>query len=336
MKEIKINYNPYKILKFFANKFNVAFESDCIEYVIQLPDSFGDGILSGFSLGDGIGVLCLNCQLKDDWRLIFEDEDIPPVQFNFLKKGSVRHVLADDINYDLKRLTGSISANIRGKQHYFQFPKNENIVFITMMVDRTQYLTEIDCLIDEMPDAFQEVFKDTEARKSFLYKSKYSMASSECLNNILTANDEGIVRTTFLAGVSFELLSYQIRQYISEQSPSEKALILRQNDYELIQKAKNIMEKNIQDCPTIIELSKEVGINQTKLKAGFKKVYGQPIKTWLRNKRLSLSKLLLLQDDYSIKEIAGMIGYSNQGHFAKKFEDKYGLLPKDFRASIYK
>jgi AraC-like DNA-binding protein len=41
----------------------------------------------------------------------------------------------------------------------------------------------------------------------------------------------------------------------------------------------------------------------------------------------------------SIKETARAVGYANQSHFAKRFKEKYGVLPKDYikniRAKIY-
>ncbi len=181
-----------------------------------------------------------------------------------------------------------------------------------------------------MPEKLVNVFSDTAAKSPFFYQGNYSFTSSECIQTILTDQHQGLVRSTFLEGISLELLSCQIRQYKDDLVAPSKQLALRKQDVEKILEAREVLVKNLQNPPTIEKLSKKVGINQSKLKAGFKKVFDKPVKTWLRDKRLEMAKLLLLEDTLSIREIAKSVGYSNQSHFSNRFKEKYGALPKDF------
>jgi AraC-like DNA-binding protein len=44
--------------------------------------------------------------------------------------------------------------------------------------------------------------------------------------------------------------------------------------------------------------------------------------------------LLLLSGGYNIREVAALVGYENQSHFARLFKDKYGIMPGDYIRTI--
>ncbi len=111
--------------------------------------------------------------------------------------------------------------------------------------------------------------------------------------------------------------------------PDLRPNTMKKFDLNQIVKARELLLKEMHDSPTIEELAKRVGINQQKLKAGFKKIYGQTIYRYLRNARLERARYLILEDKGSIREIAQMVGYSNQSHFARRFKEKFGVLPKE-------
>ena len=78
---------------------------------------------------------------------------------------------------------------------------------------------------------------------------------------------------------------------------------------------------NLQERPTIEELSKEYLINTATLKDTFKGVYGQPIGTYMKVYRMKQAAALLRQTQATIAEIASQVGYENQSKFAKAFRD---------------
>jgi AraC-like DNA-binding protein len=72
------------------------------------------------------------------------------------------------------------------------------------------------------------------------------------------------------------------------------------------------------------------GTNATKLKKGFKILYNTTINQYLRNERLNRAKILLAEENLSIKEISEEVGYSNKSIFSKRFKEKFGVLPSTF------
>ena len=87
---------------------------------------------------------------------------------------------------------------------------------------------------------------------------------------------------------------------------------------------------------TIEELAERFHINQTTLKMTFKRVFGKPIATYMKEYRIRRAAELLEKSDMQISEIADEVGYENQSKFTQAFKDIIGVLPKDYRKSIKK
>jgi len=335
LKEYSIPFNAHDAINSLSKKLGQKLVGDCLELKLELPKHVGSGTILAFNFSNGLSLLIFNCQFKSDWNLLFKDQSVPPLQFNFSIKGGVKHFYNDEsINYFLNPLQGTITADIADGLHGFCFPQNQKVVFASLVLDREQYLKKIDCFMENMPEKLTKVFSDVSGGDVFFYQGNYSIASSECIQSILTNKQSGIVRSTYIEGVALELLSSQIRQFRDDKVPPSKQITLRKYDVEKILEAKRVLIKNIKDPPTIESLSKEIGINQTKLKSGFKKVFDKPIKSWLRDQRLELAKLLLLEQDMSIMNIADAVGYTNHSHFSRRFKEKYGVLPSDYAQSI--
>ena len=62
-----------------------------------------------------------------------------------------------------------------------------------------------------------------------------------------------------------------------------------------------------------------------------RKVYGVPVFTFARKRRMEMAAKLLAETDESILEIAGRIGYENGSKFARAFRDVMGISPGRYR-----
>lgn len=129
---------------------------------------------------------------------------------------------------------------------------------------------------------------------------------------------------------ALDLLWMQIKQYKDDQHPMSKQSILRKVDVKLIMKARRILTEDLKNPPDINKLAELSGTNATKLKKGFKILYNTTINQYLRNERLNRAKILLAEENLSIKEISEEVGYSNKSIFSKRFKEKFGVLPSTF------
>lgn len=81
-------------------------------------------------------------------------------------------------------------------------------------------------------------------------------------------------------------------------------------------------------------MSKEVGMNKTLLNREFLRVFGQTVHEYSINKKIEKAKLLLVNTDLPIYEIAEQIGYKNATHFSAAFKRQEGTTPKKFKTNI--
>jgi len=83
--------------------------------------------------------------------------------------------------------------------------------------------------------------------------------------------------------------------------------------------------------PSLTELAKIAGINDFKLKQGFKEQFNATVFGYLADYKLSQARHLLLDKNYSIKAAAEELGYSSVQHFNTAFKKKFGTPPGRLR-----
>ena len=106
---------------------------------------------------------------------------------------------------------------------------------------------------------------------------------------------------------------------------------LSKQDIEYIQLARTILDENFDKHITIPELARQAGINEAKLKKGFRELFAQSIHSYLMQMRLQKASQLLLTTDLSITDITYHIGYSHVTHFSTLFKKKTGFSPTEWR-----
>lgn len=84
------------------------------------------------------------------------------------------------------------------------------------------------------------------------------------------------------------------------------------------------------------QLSRIACMGRTKLKLGFKEVYGCAITEYIQQRRLSHAETLLSQTDFTIEQISAAIGYHNAGRFAHMFKKSTGAYPAEYRKMAQK
>lgn len=102
-------------------------------------------------------------------------------------------------------------------------------------------------------------------------------------------------------------------------------------EIESLQKAKHIILSDISKHFTIQSLSRQVQLNEFKLKTGFKLQYNTGIFECLLEARMLKAKELLSDTEKPIKEIAALIGYDHLTSFITAFRKFFGYTPGSIR-----
>lgn len=103
-----------------------------------------------------------------------------------------------------------------------------------------------------------------------------------------------------------------------------------EEDRQIIE-ACELLKKHATSRVEIELLCQEFGMGYEKFRKIFKKKMGIAPNQYLIKERINLAKSLLLVGEYSIKEIAIMLGYTDPFTFSKQFKEMTGLAPKEFK-----
>lgn len=160
---------------------------------------------------------------------------------------------------------------------------------------------------------------------------KFSPNIRLILNDIIHCRYREDIKRIYLEGKALELLAVYLDELILEEGRSDILPILSSADMEALQHARKILDSNIVSPPTIGQLSRLVCLNEFKLKAGFRELFGRPVHAYIIDKRLGLARLLMEERGLNVAEASLLVGYSNTNYFTKKFRTKYGINPSEYR-----
>ncbi|NTD99165.1 helix-turn-helix transcriptional regulator [Agrobacterium tumefaciens] len=131
----------------------------------------------------------------------------------------------------------------------------------------------------------------------------------------------GRMKRIFLESKIFELIIFYLHR------KSVPSLFLKEDDVRKIMLAKQLVENNLQRPSSLIELSRQAGINDFKLKKGFKALTGHTVFGYLYKLRMEKAHYLLLQEKKAVNEVAFLVGYKNAQHFITAFKKQYEISP---------
>ena len=128
---------------------------------------------------------------------------------------------------------------------------------------------------------------------------------------------------------ALEILACQLEE-LAESIPHESTL-RGAVDRERLHQARVILETEFADPPTLLALARRVGLNDFKLKCGFREVLGTTVFGYVRKIRMEKAKQLLETSDVSITQVALSVGYNSISHFTMAFKRSVGILPSQYR-----
>ncbi|TRW26724.1 helix-turn-helix transcriptional regulator [Flavobacterium zepuense] len=150
------------------------------------------------------------------------------------------------------------------------------------------------------------------------------------LDDIVHCEKEGIIKQLFIETSVLKLLQLQFEQFEMVFGGLNHPKI-KDYDIEKLRRAKLLLDSNISTAWSLAELSRQTGLNDFKLKKGFKEVYGDTVFGYLHTQRMETAQKLLLDNSRSISEISEYCGYAYVQSFITAFKKKYGVTPEKFR-----
>ncbi|MEQ3656255.1 MAG: AraC family transcriptional regulator [Dokdonia sp.] len=98
-----------------------------------------------------------------------------------------------------------------------------------------------------------------------------------------------------------------------------------------LNEVRDLLLSNLDNPPSLTEISQQIGLNTTKLKKEFKAVFGVPVFKYLQNERLTSAHKLISDKKATVQEAAWQVGYDSLSSFSNAFAKKFGYRPSQIK-----
>ncbi|WP_409343549.1 helix-turn-helix transcriptional regulator [Paenibacillus sp. MBLB4367] len=311
-------------LEIFFAHLKLAPEPDGYVDRVTLPEKLGKGTVQRVKLRPGMEIIVADFRLRPVSPDTAES-DTNADDIAYIKSG-IGHMPTPGtrlgLSHDLCHLAFTQSIDESGFSG-----RSERVLFIEISMNADIFL---DYMRNEDTDKMEHVQRLLGKNGSFLATRDGIDASSQLtIRQMLERWNKQTMRKMYLESKCIELVAINVHEHMFMQPSLAASFALRKSDVEKLYHAKDILLEHMECPPSLKQLSKMAGLNDYKLKAGFKKVFGTTVYGLLREKRLEQAKLLLEQEQLNVGEAACAVGYANPSHFAQAFKEKYGVNPSE-------
>jgi AraC-like DNA-binding protein len=140
---------------------------------------------------------------------------------------------------------------------------------------------------------------------------------------------EGGLGEMMLEGSLHQLIALQLTLCKHHTAVPRKSMNSRNRD--VMHAIKVFLESTFMQDHSLAGISRHFGINQSKLKKGFKEVFHVSVIEFLYDLRMEQARLMLCENNMSVGDVAALVGYKNPNHFATAFKRKFSVNPSKLR-----
>ncbi len=304
--------------------------SNQFENLYQFPASLGQGYVRDFVLGDGIYLEIHDYVLEDNLRIKMPVRE-HSVEFGIHLAGNFWSD-ADAINMQVGAgesciYGGGIAAkgtsNWQGKQRHSGICVHIEADLLKVFFSKQNGI---------IPDELQPLIQEDDWQYCFP-NLKVTPVMEVITQQIINCPYQGFTKQMYLQAKVLELFALHLEQLQADRKPQVNENKLKSEDIDRIHQAKNILITRFHNPPSLLELARQVGLNDFKLKIGFRYCFGTTVFGYLRQYRMEHARQLLEQGNVTIAGVAREVGYANRSHFAAAFKRKFGVNPSIYTHS---
>ncbi|MEH2108591.1 helix-turn-helix transcriptional regulator [Nostoc sp.] len=285
------------------------------EYVMAFPTGI-NLLVEQFDLAEDL-ILETNCYnlpfMEFSFAVIGDDEsEMIPAGQNFIAT-----------YFDLDR-------EIPGSGLYWR--GGQRILLVEVGINPQQFFCRHEVSgLDFLPKSLQ-LYLETD-NISFLNYFRMGQTTPEMqiiLHQIVNCPFHGLIKDIYLQAKCLELMALKLEPDTAGERELMRSRILRGNDINQIYHAREILIRDFDNPPSLLELARQVGLNDYKLKIGFRQVFNTTVFGYLYAHRMEKARKLLMSQQMTIKQIAKIVGYECPSRFAVAFKKRFGIQPSQY------
>jgi len=178
-----------------------------------------------------------------------------------------------------------------------------------------EYVIEENCVKRQISDAMGKLLI-AELKGTFLRFSKKTDLADKLVEQLLLPSSLPVTSEIKRIKGLYLSLCHTIREHA------------RQADRELQRRLKAYIDQHLTDSQlSLTTVSEYFEFSESYFSSIFKKQMGENFATYITRKRLEKSRALLGANQYSVEEIARIVGYTSAHSFRRAFKKQYGINP---------
>ena len=322
-----------EIFEELYTRYGVTFDVIGSETRLNWSSNLAKGFINWTQVKAGLQIQFDSFQPRTNFAIASHLMASDPLQFNFYLSGSCQGTLQDNA-YNLEFIVNS--------GHSLLMYGGENTIGIWECLPHNNFqaieiLIEpwlIRALIEQnplfLPQQLQQIITG-DSFQPYYQLGIFTPAMQIAVHQILNCDFQGTLKQIYLEAKAIELITLKLAQIQDSIRGTTKLKNLKSSDIDRIYHAREILLKDIEHPPSLLALAKLVGLNDYKLKLGFRHCFGTTVFGYLRSHRLEQARQLLVETNLSVSEIARTVGYSSLSRFGAAFKQQFGINPSACR-----
>ncbi|RLA86994.1 MAG: hypothetical protein DRG58_11305 [Deltaproteobacteria bacterium] len=324
MNRQKPTENINELTREFLKKGGLSSQRQGFETLWCLTDEKGRGTAREINLRPGLKMVVVDCQPDEGLAMDMEIQD-SPLEFNFFVSGMTQSTVIQSRSKKENFVVGkgqTCMGYYRKSCCAIQPIGKEPLCVLNILMLPQLLIALVEDESYRIPADFRSIVEGV-GEKTCYRLGAMTASMHMAIHQILNCPYQGLTRRIYLEGLALELIAHLIAEDIQPKAPPA----LRPADREKISHAREIISRDLENPPTLLELARLVGLSHTKLNRGFREIYGTTVFGYLRKIRLEQAKLLLEEQRMSVTEAAFSVGYNSLPSFSTAFSRHFGLKP---------
>jgi AraC family transcriptional regulator, transcriptional activator of the genes for pyochelin and ferripyochelin receptors len=310
-------------------QFNALTTTAEYRLVISDPKQQSRGYIYQLGLPSGLVILIEHYDLQEDLFVETAGFDKPALQLGFT-------VLGDDEPFELSQgktyfLTYFNESFPPGLGTYYS--GGQQLIYVEIFLNPCQYFNAYTSQLDMLPRSLQSYLETEDL--AFLNHYRLGQTTPEMqqiLQQILNCPFAGATRNLYLEDKTSELVALRLDPITSGERELERSPRLKPSDIDRLYHARAIIKYQYINPPSLLELASQVGLNDFKLKLGFKQIFGTTVFGYVWERRMQKARWWLYTG-YSVQRAAMLVGYACPSRFTVAFKKRFGITPTQYLAS---
>lgn len=214
------------------------------------------------------------------------------------------------------------------KQHSVYIPDNAYNILIKKTMDNIHFAIDRNYYLGLLCKTESNLvpMRNKLEQKNLMYggESNVTPAMLRVIHEILNNPLSGSLGALMNEAKVMELIALHLDSVMKGNNEREK---INRQDRDLFTSIREHLDITFMEDHSLKGLGKTFGVNECKLKSGFKAAFHKTIFEYIHDLRMDHAYHLLKNEGQFVNEVSSKVGYKNSNHFSTAFKKKFGVTP---------